>query len=141
MSRKYRQPGYQDKERESRPRPRKTSKARGAPEFRPKPMPGFQEMVRCTMCGATTSPDIRLKTQCPKCAGDLHTCRQCVFFDTSAYLECTQKIPERIPRKGVGNQCDLFVPKKTIERKTTSLPPATSGPKTPREAFDALFKN
>ena len=141
MSRKYRQSGYQDNERESRARVRKPSRPRGAPEFRPKPMPSFQEVIRCTMCGATTSPDIGLETQCPKCGADLHTCRQCVFFDTSARLECTQKIPERIPRKSVRNQCGLFVAKKTIERQTTSFTPSTPGPKTAREAFDALFKN
>ena len=142
MSRKYRQPGYQDNEREPRPKSRKSYKPRGPREFHAKRMPGFQDVVRCTMCGATTSSEIRRDSQCPKCGADLHTCRQCVFFDTSSRFECTQKILERIPRKSVRNQCGLFVAKKTVERQTTSSPPAsTPGPRTPREAFDALFKN
>jgi hypothetical protein len=43
----------------------------------------------------------------------------------------------RIAKKDIGNECDLFEPKKTIERETTA---AAANNKDPRSAFDQLFK-
>lgn len=140
MSQKYRQPGYQDEARKPSPKNKKPSKHRGARQFQSKQMPGFYDVVRCTMCGFNTPPEIQLDSLCPKCKADLHTCRQCVFFDTSARFECTQAIPQRITKKDVRNQCEVFVTKKMVERQTTSTLSVPHAPKTAREAFDALFK-
>ena len=138
MTRKYRQPGYQDEQPEKRPKRKRSSTP---PELHSKQMPGFQEIARCTMCGAKAPHDIQTETQCSQCKTHLHSCRHCVFFDTSARYECTQELSERVNKKDIGNNCNLFVAKKTIERMPTSIRPATPKPKTARQAFDDLFKS
>ena len=138
MNRKYRQPGYQDGQTEKRPKRKKSSQP---PELHSKQMPGFQEIVRCSMCGAKAPYDIQTETQCSQCKTYLHSCRHCVFFDTSARYECTQDLSERVNTKDTGNDCELFVAKKIIERMTTSIKPTAPKTKTAREAFNDLFKN
>ena len=134
MERKYRQRGYQDSDREEKPA--KQKRPEGPKEFRPREMLGFHEASRCSMCGASLSAQIDQASQCPQCKTDLHTCKQCAWFDTGARFECAQPIPERIPRKNVRSSCSSFVPKKAIERDTSSANKVTSA----RDAFDALFK-
>jgi hypothetical protein len=134
MERKYRQHGYMDSSKEDKPA--REQRPKGPKEFRPREMPGFHEAYRCSMCGASLNAQIELDSQCPKCKTDLHSCKQCAWFDTGARYECTQPIPERIPKKSVRNSCSSFNPKKAIERDTTSANKVTSA----RDAFDALFK-
>jgi hypothetical protein len=141
--RKYRQRGYQDAPREPRreqgPAPRKEYAPRGQPPIAPKTfnMPGFREVVRCARCGneltvaAVSSPDAR----CNRCGADLHSCAQCVNFDTSAAFECQKPVPVRISPKDARNACELFDPRTTVERETTSGAPPSA-----RKAFDDLFK-
>jgi hypothetical protein len=144
--RKYRQRGYQDEPREprrERPAEKKEYAPRGQPPVTPKTfsMPGFREVVRCARCGhelmraAAWGAD----AACPGCGADLHTCAQCVSFDTSAAFECQQTIPARISPKDVRNACTLFEPRSTVERETTSSQSST-GTTSARKAFDDLFK-
>ena len=70
-----------------------------------------------------------------RCGADLHTCAQCVHFDTGAAFECQQPIPARVSPKDARNNCTLFEPRTTVERETKSAPPASA-----RKAFDDLFK-
>jgi hypothetical protein len=134
MERKYRQRGYMDSDKEEKPA--REQRPTGPKEFRPREMPGFHEAYRCSMCGASINAKIEPDSQCSKCKADLHSCKQCVHFDTSARYECTQPIRERITRKSVRNLCPSFAAKKAIERDTSSAKKITSA----RDAFDALFK-
>jgi hypothetical protein len=141
--RKYRQRGYQDEPRaprqETRPAAKKEYAPRGQPPIAPKTfnMPGFREVVRCARCGyeltaATAwSPD----GACTKCGADLHTCAQCLHFDTGATFECQQAVPIRISPKDAKNVCTLYEPRTTVERETK-----TTAPTSARSAFDDLFK-
>ena len=159
MDRKYGQRGYQDDGR-PRGRERDPEKPREKPKGKPKgamrdvhrniTMPGFQEVLRCSLCGVVVPPslEIGLESQCPKCHADLHACKNCRHFDTSAQFECTQQIPERITKKDVRNRCELFTAKTSIERETRDSGGNSHGPSTPsptnasdaRSAFDNLFK-
>ena len=141
-----------------RDREREPEKPREKPKGKPKgalrdvhknvKMPGFQELLRCSQCGAIVPPpvDIKFETQCPKCHADLHTCKNCRHFDTAAQFECTQKIPERITKKDVRNPCEFFMARTSIERETRdsgrSNSPVVSptNPSDARSAFDNLFK-
>src|SRR5688572_19909010 len=117
--RKYRQQGYQDSgnnshERpSSRPRPEpgppKGAQKRDGP--RPIQMPGFQEVLRCALCGAMVPPplEISAESQCPKCKADLRSCKNCRNFDTGAQFECTEPIPVRVLKKDIRNTCEFFV--------------------------------
>jgi hypothetical protein len=80
---------------------------------------------------------------------DLHSCLQCESFDTSARWECTQsdKLPARVAPKDARNNCQLFQPRTTIERQTSTPASRDSGSSSgsgstnsARRAFDDLFK-
>jgi hypothetical protein len=166
MPRKYGQRGYQDNDRDKdRERPRPRTEVKGPPKGakgsgdgpRTIHMPGFQEVLRCAMCGAIVPPpvEISLESQCPKCKADLRSCKNCRNFDTGAQFECTEAIPERILRKDARNNCEFFTPRASIERETRD---SSSSPKSSersdgrsdgrsggsssdaRNAFDNLFK-
>jgi len=137
MDRKYKQRGYQDENREQRPRPSPAKKG----EPRQAKMPAFREVTRCNLCGTKVNVEVggvALDAQCPKCQSDLHTCKNCVSFDPGARFQCRKPVAERIPKKDQRNQCELFEPRKTVERENTAVPAAT---KDPRSAFDKLFKD
>ena len=141
--RKYRQHGYQDTGRDrpkAKPQERPPKGSREGP--RRMQMPGFQEVLRCAMCGAVVPPaaEILVDSQCPKCRADLRSCKNCRYFDTGARLECTQPIPGRITKKDVRNTCEFFVARTSIERETRDSGGGSAKPFDARSAFDNLFK-
>jgi ubiquitin len=136
--RKYRQRGYMDSDREPQ-RPKPQSKPQSRPQDREGPrspkMMAFGETVKCAACGAKAPPNIGVESSCPKCNADLHTCRQCTYFDPAARFECRKSIPARIVNKNARNTCELFAPRTVVERETSSGPPTDA-----RQAFAKLFK-
>ena len=143
--RKYRQRGYQDTPRGPKPEHKPAEKKEYAPRGQtpagpPKTinMPGYREVVRCRGCGneLTVVAAWTADGVCTRCGADLHTCAQCVNFDTGAALECLQAIPVRVSPKDRRNACTLFEPRTTVERETKSA----SAPTSARSAFDDLFK-
>ena len=48
---------------------------------------------------------------CPHCNRDLRCCKQCKFYDQSAYNECKEVAAERIIDKERANFCDFFLPR------------------------------
>ena len=152
--RKYRQRGYQD----DGPRERRPEGERKPPEPRDPRMPrdpkvpnlpGFRQVFRCARCGNLLSVPVGLLDSCAKCGVDLHSCIQCVSFDTSARWECTEndKLPARVAPKDERNTCTLFTPRTTVERQTSTPSGGKEGPSSPagntssaRRAFDDLFK-
>ena len=138
---KYRQRGYMESDRESQ-----GSKPQAGPRSGPRDRQGhegprsprmmaFGETVKCTACGAKAPPNINVESSCSKCNADLHTCRQCTYFDPGARFECSKSIPARIVDKNARNTCELFAPRSVVERETSSGPPTNA-----RDAFAKLFK-
>jgi hypothetical protein len=160
MDRKYGQRGYMDngggheRDREhnsEKPREKPKGKPKGALRDVPRnvQMPGFQELLRCSMCGVIVPPPVEIgfESQCTKCRADLHTCKNCRHFDTGAQFECTQPIRERVTKKDVRNPCEFFVAKTSIERETRDSGGSNNNPAVSptnasdaRSAFDNLFK-
>jgi hypothetical protein len=139
MERKYRQRGYMDSKRD---RAERKSSQRSGPKpetFGPRTpqMPATHSVVRCAGCGAILPTDFDPRGQCPQCKFELHSCKQCAFFDTSARFECTQHITTRIPRKNIKNDCSYYTPRVTVERQTS---PGFRSGDDPRKAFEDLFK-
>lgn len=138
--RKYRQRGYQD---DSRERDRAAPKAQKQPgERRDRPegpktpnLMASHEVFRCSRCGNRLALPVAEDGRCSRCGVDLHSCIQCVAFDTSARFECTQPLTARIASKDTRNVCTFFGPRTTVERET-----GTQGPTSARQAFDDLFK-
>ena len=137
--RKYRHRGYMDNDREPQRRsegqkppqqPRERNEGPRSPR-----MMAFGESVKCSSCGAKAAHAIGLESSCEKCKADLHTCRQCTYFDPSARFECSKPVTVKIVNKNARNTCELFVPRTIVERETTS-----GAPKDARQAFANLFK-
>ena len=138
--RKYRHRGYMDNDREpQRPQGQKP-KGQSKPVDREGPrspkMMAFGEAVKCSSCGAKAPAVISLESSCEKCRGDLHTCRQCTYFDPGARFQCSKPITARIVNKNARNTCELFVTRTVVERQTSS----GGAPTDARQAFANLFK-
>jgi hypothetical protein len=157
--RKYRQNGYQDG---SAARQSDTKAERFTPPRHPMEItaPRLPRMVRnvtasrCYNCAATLPADFNFALPCPKCAAELHCCKQCTHFDSAAHFQCAQPITERITAKDKPNECALFAPRVTVARDSSVPQPppkavAAAAPATPhvsrtvhnaRAAFENLFK-
>lgn len=136
--RKYRQPGYMDRNEE----PQKRS-APQAPKrdntFGPRPlqMAATRTVSRCAQCGTVLQALTEPVGQCPKCGFELHSCKQCTNFDPASRFECTQPIPERIPRKDARNDCKFYAMRVMVEKETSTSAARVDDA---RKAFENLFK-
>ncbi len=159
--RKYRQRGYQDENKPrgpkgpAAPRPPKQDRAPGrqlqdAAGPKTPNLMAAHEVCRCARCGQLLALPLAADSKCAKCGVDLHSCVQCVSFDTSARWECTQsdQLPARVAPKDARNDCALFAPRTTIERQTTTQQNRDAGASSSgggsassaKQAFDDLFK-
>ena len=150
--RKYRQRGYMDFDRDNGVR---------RPEERPKGprpplditgprLPRLVQTVtasRCYNCATALPNGTDFKGNCPKCGVPLHCCKQCAHFEPSTRFQCLKPVPIRIASKDQANPCELFSPRVTVARDTTSsgasASPAPTAPRSSndaRAAFDQLFK-
>jgi hypothetical protein len=151
--RKYRQRGYQDEPRERRPEgakpkpPQERAPGRQLQDAAGPKTPNLMashEVFRCARCGNRLGLPVGPLDRCSKCGVDLHSCIQCMSFDTSARWECTQQaLTGRVAPKDERNSCSLFAARTTIERQTST--PASGGAgstssNSARKAFDDLFK-
>ena len=148
--RKYRQRGYQD---DSGDRPRQPPREKKPP---PERAPGRQlqdaagprtpnlmashEVFRCARCGNRLSLPVGAADRCSRCGVGVHSCINCVAFDTSSRWECAQPtLTARVSPKDETNLCTLFAARTTVERQTTTTTSPGSAPSA-RQAFDDLFK-
>ena len=138
MSRKYRQPGYQNEDRARRPKPPPRPKgAAGRIETR------FHLITRCSNCAMEIQvmDQIQLTDKCKNCGTDLHTCRNCLNFDPAARNECIKQIEIRVPNKNENNLCPLFEPKVLVEKQGSGASAAPAKVEdSHRQAFLDLFK-
>ena len=138
--RKYRQPGYQDRGEKAQKRdapiaPRPKYDISMGP--RPVNMPGKRQVSRCAQCGVVLATIPEPVGQCPKCGFELHSCKQCTYFDPASRFECRQLVPERVPRKDARNTCAVYSIRVSVERETST---AASRVDDARKAFENLFK-
>ena len=142
--RKYRQRGYQDEPpRERGPRKEKPPQERtpgrelqNAAGPKTPNLMASHEVFRCARCGNRLSLPVEPAGRCPRCGVSLHSCINCVSFDTAARWECSHDgLTARVAPKDETNTCTFFSPRTTVERQTS-----TPGPTSARQAFDDLFK-
>jgi hypothetical protein len=140
---KYRQHGYQDRDRDERKSGSGEKSGTPLPKrdntFGPKPvnLPGTRAVSRCTQCG-TVLAGMPPGEKCPKCGFELHSCKQCTYFDPGSRFECTQPITVRIAKKDQKNECPFYEIRVTREKETST--PASVRPNDARQAFENLFK-
>ena len=134
--RKYRQRGYMDSDRgREEPKPKQQPQQRDREGPRSPRLMAYGEKVKCSSCSAVVPTNLSADSTCPKCNSDLHTCRQCNYFDPASRFECRKPITARIMSKGGRNTCELFASRTVIERETSSGKPTDA-----RQAFANLFK-
>jgi predicted RNA-binding Zn-ribbon protein involved in translation (DUF1610 family) len=142
--RKYRQRGYQDEPRDREPRREKPAQEPRAPGRplqdasgpRTPNLMASHEVFRCARCGNRLAVPVEADSRCPRCGVHLHSCINCLSFDTGARWECSQPaLPARVAPKDELNACTFFSARTTVERQTS-----TAGPPSARQAFDDLFK-
>ncbi|MBF0371431.1 MAG: hypothetical protein HQL52_18480 [Magnetococcales bacterium] len=89
----------------------------------------------CWECGeALGSGDFGRGDDCPKCGKETRVCRNCRFYDQTAYNECHEPQAERVVEKERANFCDYFEPdpgKKAQQKQKAD----------PMQAANALFKS
>jgi hypothetical protein len=143
--RKYRHRGYQDGgsfgERGEQKRPEsKPGEPRPKPEGpRGRGLGAPTEIVfRCRVCGTKLriADRVEIGATCSNCGQDLHTCSNCVNFDTARPNECRKPVLERISSKTKRNACEMFAPN-TVQEFASDRATFQADP---RAAFDALFK-
>ncbi len=145
--RKYRQRGYQDEPKRAEPTREKRPPEPRAPGRllqdaagpRTPNLMASHEVFKCARCGHRLASDVALDAQCARCGVAVHSCINCVSFDTSARWECAQStLPARVAPKDERNACAVFSPRTTIERQTGTAAATTTN--SARKAFDDLFK-
>jgi len=140
---KYRQHGYQDRDRDSERKSERAMSGAPAPKrdntFGPRPvnMAGSHAVSRCAQCG-TVLQGIPSDGKCPKCGFALHSCKQCMYFDPGSRFECMQPVNVRVGKKDERNECATFEIRVTHEKQTST--PAVARPNDARTAFENLFK-
>lgn len=92
-------------------------------------------VVACFSCGtqATFEGTVSREATCEQCRAYLHCCRNCHFYEPSAYNECNEPMAERVVDKEAANFCDYFKPA-SGERAE-----AAGGGKA-KDALEKLFK-
>ena len=98
--RKYRQRGYQDDNRDRAPRDKAPARApverapgrplQDASGPRTPNLMAAHEVFRCARCGNRLAVPVGSDGRCPRCGVYLHSCINCLSFDTSARWECSQ---------------------------------------------------
>ena len=160
--RRYRQSGYQDN-------PFHSNGSSNGNGQKPKPsgprpplditgprLPRLVQTItasRCYNCSTTLPPGTEFSGQCPKCAAQLHCCKQCTHFEPSTRFQCMKPVTVRIAVKDALNECTLFSPRVTVAREVSSAPnggnrmpasaanaPAPRSASDARDAFDRLFR-
>lgn len=66
----------------------------------------------CFSCQTKHTQEMRLsyREECPSCHADAHVCKNCQFYDVTAYNECREPSAERVVEKERANFCDYFTP-------------------------------
>ena len=64
----------------------------------------------CQACKAEVVFEVKMQRAdtCPHCATDLHSCKNCQYWDASAHNQCREQIAEYIPDRDTANRCTFF---------------------------------
>lgn len=72
----------------------------------------MSQKVICFSCGTENPVFDRVgrRDECFKCHADLHVCKNCRFYDSTAYNECREPSADVVREKESSNFCDFFEP-------------------------------
>lgn len=95
----------------------------------------------CWKCGAAieVKPGERFgsRDECTRCGADLHSCRNCRFYDTSKNNQCAESQAEWVRDKEAANYCDYFQPSTQPAKRAAQ----SSSAQDAKKKFDSLFRS
>ena len=99
-------------------------------------------LFHCWKCGGRigypTGSRVGQRDTCPKCNSNLHSCRNCQFYDPSKNNQCAEPQAEWVRDKAAANLCNYFAPNPALFASGDS--PASKADET-KQKFDSLFKS
>lgn len=124
-----------ESENSKKERPRSEPWVKGRVETR------YRRSIRCVECSAIVSyvDEVQLTDICRNCNADIHTCRNCKFFDPGSPNQCMRPVAKRMDVKNERNSCPQFSPKILLEKAVSEKKEDSSD--AARRAFDDLFKS
>ena len=95
--------------------------------------------MNCSFCHEVINIKGKVGRQdiCPRCKRDIRCCKQCKYYDQSAYNECREVSAERIIDKERANFCDYFVLRGSKGGKISG---SLNRKKEAKQALEDLFK-
>ncbi len=92
----------------------------------------------CAFCKQEINidPPVSRNDVCPGCGRDIRCCKNCAFYDPSAYNECKEVMADRIVDKERANFCDYF----RLKDDSSPLPAGNDRVKEAKAKLEALFK-
>ena len=68
----------------------------------------------CFRCSKSMplTPPVGRSDVCPHCGADVRVCRNCQFYEPTAYNECREPVADRVKDKERANFCSEFRPRK-----------------------------
>ena len=93
----------------------------------------------CWKCGndIIIEENISRSQVCPVCKADLHSCRNCCFYEPGSHYDCHETVEELVSDKERANFCDSFKLKKFWGKNSPG--PKEDKAEQARKAFKALF--
>lgn len=90
----------------------------------------------CFSCGKSLNlgAEVGRREECSSCRADVHVCKNCTWYDRSAYNECREPQADVVREKDRSNFCDYF----KLSDKGSA---AGSSKEDLRAQAEALFKN
>ncbi len=97
-------------------------------------------LFHCWKCGERiefpTGSRVGRRDACPQCDADLHSCRNCRFYDPSKPNQCAEPQAEWVRNKEAANLCDCYSPNPTLLARGESPTSEADGA---GKKFDSLF--
>lgn len=84
------------------------------------------------------SEKIYRNSTCVFCGADLHSCRNCKFYDIGSHYDCRENISDLVKEKESGNFCEWFSARTDFSTLTSADESFAKSEKA-REQFNALF--
>ncbi len=80
---------------------------------------------------------VPLRDECSKCKHDVHSCKNCSFYDAKVYNECREPQAEVVMEKDRANRCEYYQPGRVGAGGASASAPSKEDL---LKAAEALFK-
>lgn len=91
----------------------------------------------CWKCGKNIGDSLQIfrTTVCPDCGADVHSCRNCLFYERGAHYDCKERIDDPVWDKERANFCDWFSARRAVSASAAPDKKAAAA----RDMFNSLF--